>query len=394
MSYLAHTRAIGQLQDIEDDIQLIIAHPNYAHQHRLLHGIGPEAAYVRFDGQRLQASDLRGQLETELNAQNLTLNGSGGTTLILDECDRAVGEQFDTFLKRLLEEIGDSRVIVLTRSTPLGVLENPELRRRTRFVPALESQMLWDYAQRNENSGALLEVRALGTGRVQLNGRVVDSWDGVLPRSLFFYLVDRGLATRSEIFDTFWPNLTTREATNVFHVTKRKISEVLGMDLTIYWSGFYHISPRIQLSYDVSLFTQMLQDSAVAPPQEAAALLREAIALFRGKFLTSLEMKWVVKRRQDLYQMYGDALISLGKIAENMGEQEQALGLYLQAAVTNPQREDVVQSIMTLYREMNMQADAIGVYQRLVNVLDDGLGVNPAPHLQELASAISAELRR
>jgi two-component SAPR family response regulator len=223
---------------------------------------------------------------------------------------------------------------------------------------------------------------------------VVDSWDGVLPRSLFFYLVDRGLATRSEIFDTFWPNLTTREATNVFHVTKRKISEVLGMDLTIYWSGFYHISPRIQLSYDVSLFTQMLQDSAVAPPQEAAALLREAIALFRGKFLTSLEMKWVVKRRLDLYQMYGDALISLGKIAENMGEQEQALGLYLQAAVTNPQREDVVQSIMTLYREMNMQADAIGVYQRLVNVLDDGLGVNPAPHLQELASAISAELRR
>lgn len=392
MSYLAHNKATGQLQDIEDDVRLVIAHPNYAHQHRLLHGVLSEAGYVRFEGLRLQANDLRDQLETALAAQDFALNDGSGRTLILDECDRAVADQFDKFLTRLLDEVGDSRIIILTRITPLGVLASPELRQRTRFVPALESQMLWDYAQRNESGGALLEVRALGTGRVQLNGRVVDSWDGVLPRSLFFYLVDRGLATRTEIFETFWPNLTTREATNVFHVTKRKISEVLGMDLTIYWSGFYHISPRIQLSYDVSLFTQMMQDSAVAPPAEAAVMLEEAIALFRGKFLTSLDMKWVIKRRHDLYQMYGDALMSLGRIVETMGKPEKALGLYLQAAVTNPQREDVVQSIMTLYREMGLRSDAIGVYQRLVHVLEDGLGVSPAPHLQELASAIRAEL--
>ena len=75
------------------------------------------------------------------------------------------------------------------------------------------------------------------------------------------------MVTRAEIFQTFWPNLTTREATNVFHVTKRKISEVLGTELTVYGSSFYHISPQIQLSYDVSLFNQLVQDSDTAGAQ-------------------------------------------------------------------------------------------------------------------------------
>ncbi|NJL95427.1 MAG: hypothetical protein HC915_17740, partial [Anaerolineae bacterium] len=134
---------------------------------------------------------------------------------------------------------------------------------QTRFLPADERWMLWDYARGNERDSngsemTLLEVRAFGAGRVQLNGQAVVSWDGILPRSLFFFLVDKGLATRTEIFNTFWPNLSVREATNVFHVTKRKISEVLGIDLTVYMSGFYHISPKIHLSYDVALFNQAL----------------------------------------------------------------------------------------------------------------------------------------
>ena len=40
------------------------------------------------------------------------------------------------------------------------------------------------------------------------------------------------MVTRDEIFETFWPGLPTKEATNVFHVTKRKISERLGYELT------------------------------------------------------------------------------------------------------------------------------------------------------------------
>src|SRR5260370_15199033 len=132
---------------------------------------------------------------------------------------------------------------------------------------------------------ALLEVYALGLGHASINGRKIDRWDGALPRSLFFYFIDRGMVTRDEIFQTFWPTLSIREATNVFHVTKRKISEILGFDLTVYWSGFYRISPDIDLYYDVVKFVEDVQNSVVANDHDGIQLLERAIDLSRGLFL-------------------------------------------------------------------------------------------------------------
>src|SRR5690606_15826942 len=74
-----------------------------------------------------------------------------------------------------------------------------------------------------------LEVYSLGRGYALVNGQMITNWDGALPRNLFFYFMDHPLVTRDEIFATFWPNLSVKEATNVFHVTKRKISERISL---------------------------------------------------------------------------------------------------------------------------------------------------------------------
>src|SRR5204863_8076031 len=143
-------------------------------------------------------------------------------------------------------------------------------------------------------------VYGLGPGQALINGKRIDQWDGLLPRSLFFYFVDRGMITRDEIFQTFWPTLSIREATNVFHVTKRKISEILGFDLTVYWSGFYRISPDIDLHYDVIKFAENVQNSVIADDDEASPLLQHAIYLYRGLFLSTIEMPWSIARRNEL----------------------------------------------------------------------------------------------
>jgi two-component SAPR family response regulator len=199
------------------------------------------------------------------------------------------------------------------------------------------------------------------------------------------------MTTRSEIFATFWPSLSTREATNVFHVTKRKISEVLGVDLTLYWSGFYRLSSDIQLSYDTALFAEMITDSAVAPSDQSMQFLANAISLYQGDFLTSMDMDWVKSRRHELVITYGDALASLAKAVENHGEKERALGLYVRASVTNPQREDIARCIMNLYAEMQMFDDAVATYRRLEEELDRSLGVPPSKETQELMSRIGSQ---
>ncbi len=386
--------ALDQLASLDPQVRLIILHPNFLPQHLLLPQLTRNGVYLRIDGPRLDLEQLEKQLAESYSAQADGAPIAALDYVVLDESDRVVDSVLLPFVNSLLARLPKGRVILCSRVAPLGLLEDAALRACAAFIPSSESMMLWDYARSEATEGRLLEVRALGAGRVQLDGQPIKEWDGVLPRSLFFYLIDRGMVTRNEIFDTFWPSLNVREATNVFHVTKRKISEVLGVDLTVYWSGFYHISPQIHLSYDVSMFTQLINEAAVAAPEDSVEVLRQAVALYRGDFLAALDMPWVLRRRQDLLQMCGEALIALARTTESMGSPQQALGLYLRASTSNLQREDVAVNIMRLYREQRQYGDALRVYRRLENELRTSLNVSPAPPLQEMARQIEDEMRR
>jgi DNA-binding SARP family transcriptional activator len=124
---------------------------------------------------------------------------------------------------------------------------------------------------------------------------------------------------------------------------------------------------------------------------DAKRLLENAISLYRCDFLTSVEMDWVEKRRRELLESYGEALISLAKMVEKSGKPARALGLYLRATLANPQREDLARSIMLLYQELGSPEDAIATYQRLEAELERSLGVSPAPQIQELLESIQLE---
>ncbi|MGQ9889608.1 MAG: AfsR/SARP family transcriptional regulator [Aggregatilineales bacterium] len=389
-----HQKAVEQLKSLDEASRLVILHPNYIRQ-RLLLGelLRTPLAYVRFQGRELSLETLRSQLEAALLLQTGNSDIAPGAQILLDECDRATPEALDALLLEAVDAVGPGRLYVMLRRPPLCVFNNDALRRKTQFVPADDNLLLWDYARRNHSKSMLLEVYALGTGRVLRDGQPVDTWDGLLPRQLFFFLVDRGMTTRSDIFETFWPNLSVREATNVFHVTKRKISEVLGVDLTVYWSGFYHISEAIELSYDVVQFSELVQSSVIAPTDEAIKLLENAVHLYRNQFLVSLDMPWIERRRQELHQTYSEALISLAKILEKRDQKHEALGLYLQAAATNRHREDVAMNLMLLFRELGMNGDALKVYDLLCAELNRSLGVAPAPRLQVLAQQIAQEFQ-
>jgi DNA-binding SARP family transcriptional activator len=385
---------VQQLKTLDAHVRLIFIHPNFLPQHVFLYRFLPESSagvYVRFEGARLTHQQLSEQLQAAIQQQAEKMRLSSIKTVVLDEADRAESEALRSYLDELLSSLGKCRVVVISRIVPPWTQDTPALRHKAVFLPVHPDRMLWDYARR-ENQTALLEVRAFGRGQALLNGQTVEGWDGVLPRSLFFYLVDRGMTTRNDIFATFWPNLSIKDATNVFHVTKRKINEVLGMDLTVYWSGFYRISPDIELSYDVAHFSELVQDSAVAPDENARSLLEDAVDLYDGHFLTSLTARWVADRHAELKQMYGDALFALAKHYEKSGDRHRALGFYTRASFHCPQREDIAEGLTQLLYKSNALADALVAYERLELALGQSVGVPPAPKLQKLAERIRSEL--
>ncbi len=402
-----------QLRSLPKRVVLAILHPDFHGQNRLLaQPLADKSAKTVFVTlpeshlglarlvshlQEAFASQLGITLPTHSSPSDTaaalakTMADQGGITLILSAYDRAKQDEAVPFIQALVPQLREgSRLILGTRELPMPLLTAPALRDRTAIVPVNPDKMMLDYVHLADKK--VLEVRALGPGRVLINGRLISHWDGVLPRTLFFYFVDRGMTTRDEIFQTFWPTLSTREATNVFHVTKRKISEILGTDLTVYWSGFYRISPDLDLHYDVVKFAEAVQNAAVATDEEALLLLHNAIDLYRGPFLSNLEQPWIAPRRAELAASCSEALAVLARLYAQMNEQQNALGFFLRAAAANPQREDLVRRIMELFHKMGMPAEALDAYDRLRQELKQSLDVEPDPKTQALAETIRAAL--
>jgi DNA-binding SARP family transcriptional activator len=388
---------------------LVILHPNYEAQHMLLPMIMKGRKNILFLTIERSGSDLATvweslqtaaveQLGANLpalssleDAAKSTLKLIRGGLLYIEAFDYAEQESVVPWIATMVERIPAGTQIVLGgRTLPSALLANGEHEGKVALYPIDPPRMLLDYNQPLPEGRILLEVYGCGSGRALVNGKLIDHWDGVLPRSLFFYFIDRGMTTRDEIFNTFWPSLTVREATNVFHVTKRKISEILGFDLTVYWSGFYRISPNVELHYDVVKFLENVQNSAIAEDEDAIPMLETSIDLYRGMFLSTLPANWMAPRREELRTTYVDALSSLARIRETRGELEQALGLYMRAAAVQPHREDLARGIMTLYRDLGHPQKALDTYERLKQELRRKYNVSPDPRTSELLDDIRA----
>ena len=253
---------------------------------------------------------------------------------------------------------------------------------------------------RLEEPKPALEVYGFGRGYAEVNLREIENWDGALPRNLFFFFIDNPLVTRDEIFAAFWPKLATKEATNVFHVTKRKISERITMkvetdgnyELTQYSTGFYKPSEKLVRYYDVGAFEDAVGRAMITLEEdEEEALLERAIDLYKGPFLADVDMPWIVKRREVLQGLYAQALIGLGRLSQARGESVTALGYYVRALKETPYREDIHRDIMQIYINQGMLDDARQQYHTLKALLAENMDIAPAHETRALFERIAEQ---
>ncbi len=329
----------------------------------------------------------------------------GGEPLILfiDELDRvAMDSDFNQFMRALVAALSDDVQIAFS-SRLLTYQPWYDMVTRGEAIVLGTDQRRDDMMFTVETTPKpQLEVYAFGRGHALVNGQPITNWDGALPRNLFFFFMDHPLITRDEIFDTFWPDLSVKDATNVFHVTKRKITERISMkvvetgnyELTQYNSGFYMPSDKVVRHYDVGDFQEAIDKSLVASSEkEEVALLSRAIDIYKAPFLQTVEMKWVIDRRDSLRQMYAQALISMGRIYQRHDEAQRAIGFFTRALKETPTREDIHRQVMSLYTNMGMLDDAVMQYHKLEQILSDTLKIAPGRETRELYEAVEEKRR-
>ncbi len=334
-------------------------------------------------GQKANPEDLAAAFGADLAVQR-----SSPYMLLLDQFDRL---QFDKSAERFFRELPahlrKTQIVINARLLDLQPWNDLVLAEQAAVIG--DETAVGGSTYGDKPSLGQLEVFALSGGHVYIDGQPVTSWDGSLPRHLFYYFVDHPMVTRDEIFSVFWPKMSIKEATNVFHVTKRKISERLGHELTNYSSGFYVHSRRLSIHYDAHLFESAV-DQAIEDEDNAPYLWYKAVQLYRDEYLPYIDMPWVNERRDTLRQKYARALIGLGRFHRGLNELDAALGYLLRALREKPDWEDVHQDVMMIFSQQGRVEDARRQYALLTKTLNKMFGIKPSKDTTRLYEVITA----
>jgi DNA-binding SARP family transcriptional activator len=335
---------------------------------------------------RLGKALRSGKAQPEALAEALLADLEGKGRLVLDCFDRArLDNRFAQFFHRLAAAEPEYVQVIINSRILDREFWGPFVADETAHVLGEDLALSGGILTPERSRVPQLEVYAFRNGAVYVDGKPITEWEGPLVKGLFFYLIDHPMLTRQEIFDTFWPSLSRKEATNVFHVTKRKLEQCLGLELTDYKAGFYRPSSKLHLHYDVAAF------EALNPQTEAE--YKEVIRLHRNPFLYKLDASWIRERRRELKSRYVDALVGLARLYRSSGQQDLAILYYSRAQQQVPEREDVARALMELCAADGHMGRVTQVFEQLTQALRGQLNIQPSAQTRKVYETIIKQHR-
>jgi YVTN family beta-propeller protein len=238
--------------------------------------------------------------------------------------------------------------------------------------------------------------RLLGPLEVTDGNRSIPLGEGRQRIVLVFLLLRRNEAVASDrLVDALWGEAPPPTAAKVLQNHVRQLRRALGdREGQRLQTRGHAYALRVEAGeVDLDRFEELVREGGEAleraRPADAAAGLREALALWRGPPLADVayepfaqgEIARLEERRTVTLEQRIDADLALGRHAQVVGE--------LEALVAeHPLRERLRAQLMVALYRCGRQADALDAYPRARRALLDELGVEPGPALRELQAAI------
>jgi class 3 adenylate cyclase len=235
-----------------------------------------------------------------------------------------------------------------------------------------------------------LDLRLLGPLEVRRGERLL-KLGGSKPRTLLAGLALHLGETVSvdRLIDDLWGESPPDSASHAVEVHVSRLRKELGTALVTRAPGYALALEPDQL--DLTRFARRAAEARALSehdPESAAAILREALALWRGPALAEFafepfaqgEIGRLEELRSEALELRIDCDLQLGK-ADLVPE--------LQALVAaEPLRERLREQLMLALYRQGRQADALAEYRAARSLLMDELGVEPSPSLRALEAAI------
>ena len=290
----------------------------------------------------------------------------GDFILVFDEFDRTdAADEIQRFVERL-SHLAPERCTIVLNGRTLPRLPWLSMIAKGHAVILRDDELVSKsfYGSRNTEE-ARLKVLSLGPGYVFLDDRLVENWEGHLPRLLLFFVMDRPEVTRNQICEVFWPNLDIVQAVNVFHVTKRRLHKALGVDILSHEGAYYRINPDIPFYFDAFEFVESLLLCRHGDPPDASQTWQNVAKLYRGPFLQGHSDGWIQERRAAYSIANTEALTQIADIWSERGNDELALLTLGKAIGADYAIESIHLKLLRLYLKLGRRAEAVAHYREL-----------------------------
>ncbi len=250
-----------------------------------------------------------------------------------------------------------------------------------------------------------IEVSLFGDLLVRVSGVPVParSWQTRQVRKLFKYLVlERGRKVpREQLMEFLWPEVDPRSATASLRVTLSRLRQALapegdheGLQAVMTERDLVWLNPEVLAAVDVFEFTGLIEKARAGAEAgdwtAARQALEGAVALYRGDLLAEdIYEDWTASERERLQLLYLDALLSLAQLYRRVDQgataAQRARELLRRALAVNPCREDVVRELMDLHLATGQTDEALRVFVKYRDLLQEEYGVGPGPEVLKLA---------
>jgi predicted ATPase/DNA-binding SARP family transcriptional activator len=228
-------------------------------------------------------------------------------------------------------------------------------------------------------------------GPLQVVGR-----DGDLPLGgprqrtlLSVLLLESGRAvSRSRLIDELWGDDPPPTAVNTLQVHTAALRRALGGHIRTVGSGYALDAAPEQV--DAARFDELLGSAALVPdPARRAAVLREALALWRGQPFADVPRTPAIAAAAARLEEQRLAATEERVEADLAGGRHEDLVAELRELVAaHPERERLAGQLMLALHRCGRGAEALDVYAALSSALDRRLGVDPSDELAALERAV------
>ena len=233
-----------------------------------------------------------------------------------------------------------------------------------------------------------LLIEDLGPLQITIGGRPLPNEGRASNRAreLLVFLASNPMgATKEQAGLAFWPDATTEQVKNSFHVTLHRLRKMLGGAHAIASDG-----PRYRIAIPhVTLSRKFESDTTAALKSSNVAALQTALAMYRGEFLHGEEAgEWCQPVRSHLQQLYLRALFALGKLHERDGRFAEAAEAYTRLLRCDPFHEAGARQLMICRARLGARSESLLVYRELEQRLRDDLDAEPEPETRTLYSRL------